>query len=164
MTHNDPGWLSMAQSCKVNFFGQNLKPFELPDTYTCEFGRTIYLVGIKMTKSSSVALGPRLSIVFGGRFMGLIRIFSQMDSYGQINRIYVKIYLWKTLESSHLWLSLAALVFSWKTSHSCIPDICHFFSTYPIFYKNFLHAKARTSRQNGSHKNSVKLTLWQKTG
>ena len=40
-----------------------------------------------------------------------------------------------------------------------IPDICHFFSTYPIFYKNFLHAKARKSRQNGSHKNSVKQTL-----
>ena len=45
-----------------------------------------------------------------------------------------------------------------------IPHICHFFSTYPIFYKNFLHAKARKSRQNGSHKNNVKQTLWQKTG
>ena len=45
-----------------------------------------------------------------------------------------------------------------------IPHICHFFSTYPIFYKKFLHAKARKSRQNGSHKNSVKQTLWQKTG
>ena len=42
--------------------------------------------------------------------------------------------------------------------------ICHFFSTYPIFYKKFLHAKTHKSRQNGSHKNSVKLTLWQKTG
>jgi len=42
---------------------------------------------------------------------------------------------------------------------STIPHICHFFSTYPIVYKNFLHAKARKSRQNESHKNSVKQTL-----
>ena len=39
-----------------------------------------------------------------------------------------------------------------------IPHICHFFSTYPIFYKNFLHTKVRKSRQNGSQ-NSVKQTL-----
>ena len=37
----------------------------------------------------------------------------------------------------------------------CIPHICHFFSTYPIFGSIFLHAKARKSHQNGFRQNSV---------